>query len=167
MLISFIATVAGAALDFANTTGITFFTLSFEWARLLWIIAGATACAAVPFVAFHRMRLRYDSLVQQNAPIRRLAECKRAMREHADKGNSLLQQGASSGEHVGNWGVECRNLLQKYLGMPEANQFAYTMKERLSSPSGNEVPIEIHVLRGEIHWLFSRADEIKEADVMR
>ena len=166
MLIGFVATLAGAGLDVADTTGVTLFTIPFEWARLLWIIAVTATFIIVPFLAFHRMRLRYDALVQQTTPTRRLAECKKAMREHADKGNTIRSQGYPDKAVVLEWGTQCQLLLEQYLGTPIANEFLRVMHERLLTPSANETPIEMHVLIGEIHWLFARADEIKETDIM-
>jgi hypothetical protein len=131
-----------------------------------WITLALVGLLVGPFIAFHRMRERFDKLLEQTEPKRRLAECKRAMLQQADKGLQLQQQGPPDRATLLEWGEECKQVLEQYLGAPIANRFWFLKNDRLSYPSGNEVPIEMHVLLGETGWLYARAGQITETDIV-
>jgi hypothetical protein len=132
-----------------------------------WITLALVGLLVGPFVAFHHMRERYDKLLEQTELKRRLAECKRAMLQQADKGLQLQQQGPPDRATLLAWGEECKQVLEQYLGVPIANRFWLLMNERLSYPSGNDVPRELHVLIGEIGSLYARARQVTETDIVQ
>lgn len=54
MLVGLIATGFGLGLDVSETTGLTLFTITFEWARILWIVAILSTFCASPFIAYQK-----------------------------------------------------------------------------------------------------------------
>jgi hypothetical protein len=62
MLAGFVATLVGIGLDVSETTGVTLFTVSFDWAKFLWIIVGFVTFIVIPFIGFHRIRVQRDEL---------------------------------------------------------------------------------------------------------
>jgi hypothetical protein len=62
MLASTIASIAGLGQLASETTGITLFTVSFQWAKYLWFASAIITCFAVTLIAFHRIRKQRDKL---------------------------------------------------------------------------------------------------------
>jgi hypothetical protein len=90
------------------------------------------------------------------------------MRQLADEAKSLVAEKNWTESVLNAWCSRAERFVQCHLGQPEANVLKREIIDnQLAHSSPNEVPKEGHALNAAGGWLWARALQITEADIVQ